>query len=464
METLARYATPQLETVSSGKVRESLRVDPSTRLIVATDRLSAFDSVLRTPIPMKGTVLTQLSEFWFSKTSDVVSNHWIRSVAPNAMLVREAEPIRVEMVVRAYLTGSAWRAYETGARRLSGTPLPEGMTRNAAFPRPIVTPTTKSESDEEITPDGIVGAGLADRSLYEQMEQASLALFERGTALLAKRGILLVDTKYEFGRIGDELVLIDEIHTPDSSRFWSSEDYAADPTSVVQWDKEYVRAWLLSHRAESGKLPNRLPDEVVAETSRRYVEILARITGEGPPPEAEAIQGALYRGMLREGLIRDGYVAIIMGSPADREHAGRIRDYLVKRGVFVDMRLVSAHKNPERLANVVREYNNALEPGAIIAVAGLSNGLGGALAANVTVPVFNCPPFKDNLDMALNVNSSLLLPSGVPAATVLRPESAAEAALRSLNLHRLRTRCAGEMAARKADLADHDRTLRQEGR
>jgi len=459
MRTLSTVSTPQLETIHSGKVRESLRVDRATRLIVATDRLSAFDRVLETPIPLKGAVLNGLSEYWFSKTQHIVENHMLRSIAPNAMLVKEVVPIALEMIVRGYLAGSMWRRYTNGERTFSGVVVPDHLKQNERFLQPILTPTTKEEKDRQITPQGIIDTGLATEAVYKRIEDAARRLFQHGTEVLAEKGLILVDTKYEFGLLDGDLVLIDELHTPDSSRFWSADDYADDPQTVSPWDKEYVRVWLLEQGKE-GERPDRLPDEIVEETSKRYEAIYEAITGEPLPESAGDPAEVLYRSLVAEELIKDGAVAIIMGSPRDRAFARRIADCLEGYGVAVDLRVASAHKTPESVSRIAQEYNNALEPVAIIAVAGLSNGLGGALAANTTLPVINCPPFKDSSDMALNINSSLMLPSMTPASTAIRPDNAALAALRSLNLRRLRERFASDILKMRAAIVLEDQRMR----
>ena len=199
-------------------------------------------------------------------------------IDPNITLVQEAAPIRVEIIVRNYLTGSMWRGYQQGKREFSGVTVPDGLQKNQQFPQPIVTPTTKEKSDREISPADLVKEGWVAQATYHKMEQAALQLFELGSNLLAEKGIILVDTKYEFGLIDEELVLIDEIHTPDSSRFWRAADYADNPNNAEQIDKEYVRQWLLEHKTE-GHYPQTLPEEVVTETSRRYLEIYKLITG-----------------------------------------------------------------------------------------------------------------------------------------------------------------------------------------
>ncbi len=463
MNVLPAASTPQLKTLHRGKVRDSLRVDAKTRLLIVSDRLSAFDRVLDTPIPLKGEVLSRLANWWFEKTTDIVPNHVLRAVDPVATLVREVEPIRIEMVVRGYLTGSMGRAYAAGARTFCGVAVPDGLAPNARFPQPLVTPTTKEKNDREISPAEIVSEGWTTAERYAQMREIALRLFERGTRLLAEKGLILVDTKYEFGLLDGQLTLIDEIHTPDSSRMWDQAAYDRDPARVEAHDKEYVRAWLRQNR-KNGEYPTALPDDVVRETTRRYVDIFERITGEKLAATDEDPRARLARNLARAGLIKDGFVAIVMGSRADLEHANKMKAVIEAHGIFADVRVCSAHKNGEDLPALVAEYDAAIEPGALIAVAGLSNGLGGALAANSALPVISCPPFKDGTDLLLNLNSSLMMPSQVPAMTVVRPQEAALAALRALNLPRLKDRFRAEIAEMKAGLRRADAEVREAAR
>jgi phosphoribosylaminoimidazole-succinocarboxamide synthase len=460
MNCFKSFYSPQLKTIHKGKVRDSIRVDDESRLIAVTDRISSFDNVLNNYIPYKGAVLTGITNFWFEKTRDIIDNHFIKMIDPNIDLVKEAEPIRVEVIVRGYLTGSMWRGYKKGNRHFSGVDAPDGLQQNDRFPTPIVTPTTKEEIDRAITPEDIVKEGWTTQKLYEKMEKVSLELFKFGTKYLKERGIILVDTKYEFGLLNGELILIDEMHTPDSSRFWSLEDYKKDPLKVDSIDKEFVRQWLLKNK-EDGKFKQLLPDEIVNETSRRYKDIYAKIVGEELVlNEDEEINDRVYKNLFEADLIKDGYVIIVMGSPADLGHCKKIQTYLEIYDVYVDMRVTSAHKNGERLPEITEVYNNSIEPGCVIAVAGRSNGLGGALAANLAIPMINCPPFKDKIDMMVNINSSLIMPSKTPASTVLDTSSAALAALRSLNLQRLKTKFREEIAEVKEKLIEADEVIR----
>jgi phosphoribosylaminoimidazole-succinocarboxamide synthase len=424
-----------------------------------TDRISAFDLKMKTPIPDKGQVLNRLAAYWFERTRDIIGNHVSALIDPNLTLVREAKPVRVEMIVRGYLAGSMWRGYQQGLRVFSGVTVPEGLTQNARLPSPIVTPTTKEESDREITPDGIVREGLATHGMYQRMAEASPRLYQRASEILEAKGLLLADTKYEFGLIDGELILIDEIHTPDSSRFWEQKRWQEAPERAEPLDKEFVRQWLMANRDAAGNYQRSLPPDVIDETARRYRDIFTRITGE-TIETPDDIHHRVYRSLVRRGLVKEGFVAICMGSPSDLPHCRKIAEVIERYGVRVELRVVSAHKNGERVVELARRYNAAIEPGAVIAVAGESNGLGGALAANLSLPVINCPPFSDKTDLLINLNSSLMLPSRTPALTAVRPENAALGALRALNLRSLRGRFDEDIAQMKAALDQADEEIR----
>ncbi len=461
MESISNVISPQLNKIHSGKVRDSFRVDEKTRMIIATDRLSSFDSVLETLIPGKGAILNSLATFWFEKTKDIIDNHLIESIHPNISLVKEAKPIKLEMIVRAYITGSAWRKYQKGSRELSGQKVPDGLKRNQPFPTPMVTPTTKEKSDREITEKEIIAEKWTTKKRYNEMKEISLKLFKRGQKLLSEKEIILVDTKYEFGLIGNKLILIDEIHTPDSSRFWSAEDYKKDPSKVEQIDKEFVRNYLMKNKID-GQYPTKLPSKIVKETQKRYNNIFTIITGEKLNNDIDNTIDKMTNVLVKQKFMKDGFVAIIMGSKGDLPFSKKIKEEIEKYNIFVDMRIVSAHKNGENISEIASEYNNSIEPGAVIAVAGRSNGLGGALSANLNIPVFNCPPFKDKIDMLTNVNSSLMMPSNTPAATVIDPKNAALISLRSLNIKRLKEKFSKEILKMKEGLKKDDEKIRND--
>ncbi len=461
MNYLKQFSTPQLKRIQRGKVRDSFRLDDKNRLIVVTDRISAFDKVLKSAIPYKGAVLNKISNFWFEKTKDIIGNHLVQEIDPNINIVREAKPIKLEMIVRGYLTGSMWRGYSKGKRLFSGVEVGDGMSKNDRFPNPIITPTTKGDIDMEISPDKIIEQGLVNEEIYREMERVSLKLFELGSKFLAEKGIILVDTKYEFGMIDGKLILIDEIHTPDSSRFWYHKDYENNKEDVQQVDKEFTRQWLMNNKINKSTYPDELPAEIVNETSKRYLEIYEAITEEALKVDDDLhIKSRMYKNLVKSGIIKDGYVAIIMGSPSDLEHCEKIKSYIDKYDIKTDLRVVSAHKNGEEISRIVQDYNNSIEPGVVIAVAGRSNGLGGALAANLNIQVINCPPFKDKIDMMVNVNSSLMMPSKTPATTSVQVDNAAYSAMRSLNIQRLREEFSQDIQDMKDSLKESDKKIR----
>ena len=268
--------------VRSGKVRDS--VDLGERmLIVTTDRVSAFDRVLTT-IPGKGQVLNQLSVFWFELTRDLVRNHLIREVSPRSVLVRRCQVVPVEVVVRGYLTGSAWRDYQRDGA-VSGIALPPGMRRDQQFPQPLLTPSTKAaagEHDHAISRAQVLASGAVAPELWERIETVALRLYQRGVEHAAGRGLILVDTKYEFGTVAGELVLADELHTPDSSRYWYRDNYhdrfaRGAPQRLL--DKEFLRGWLMQRGFMGDGEPPPIPDAVRRELSERYREVYRILTG-----------------------------------------------------------------------------------------------------------------------------------------------------------------------------------------
>jgi phosphoribosylaminoimidazole-succinocarboxamide synthase len=293
--TLERTDLAELGPKIEGKVRDSYVTGDGRRVLVTTDRISAFDRVLGT-LPYKGQVLNQLSAWWFERTADVAPNH-LRGVPDPAVTVAiECEPLPVEWVVRAYLTGvtstSVWTHYERGAREFCGHRLPEGLRKNDPLPEPILTPSTKAEKgghDESVSRATLLARGTIDEATFDAAAKIAHALFARGRELCAARGIMLVDTKYELGRAADgSIVVIDEVHTPDSSRFWLASSYEArlavgqEPES---FDKEYVRRWLAAQGfTGDGPIPQ-IPDEVRVEAARRYIEACDTIRGEPFVPD-----------------------------------------------------------------------------------------------------------------------------------------------------------------------------------
>ncbi|WP_462251436.1 phosphoribosylaminoimidazolesuccinocarboxamide synthase [Ekhidna sp.] len=270
----------------TGKVREVYEFGEKLAMI-ATDRISAFDVVLPKPIPYKGQVLNQLAAKFLDATSDIVPN-WVESSPhPNVTFGKRCVPFKVEMVIRGYLTGHAWREYRDGKRVLCGVPMPEGMKENEKFPSPIITPTTKADEghDEDISREEILRQEIVSESDYLVLEDYTRKLFERGTKIAAERGLILVDTKYEFGKFNDEIYLIDEVHTPDSSRYFYQEPYQDlldNNQPQKQLSKEFVRQWLISEgfQGKEGQQIPEIPEERIQMISDRYIELYENISGE----------------------------------------------------------------------------------------------------------------------------------------------------------------------------------------
>lgn len=271
----------------SGKVRDVYNINHKYLVMVASDRISAFDHILPKPIPYKGQVLNQIAAKFLAMTSDIVPN-WIEVVPdPSVAIGKLCETFKVEMVIRGYMSGHAWREYNAGKRVLCGVEMPEGMKENDRFPQPIITPATKAEEghDEDISREEIIKQGIVSEIDYLKLEKYTRELYKRGTEIAADKGLILVDTKYEFGKIGDEIYLIDEIHTPDSSRYFYAEGYQERQDrgeKQKQLSKEFVREWLIENDfqgLEGQKMPE-MPDSFVQEVSERYIELFEHITGD----------------------------------------------------------------------------------------------------------------------------------------------------------------------------------------
>ncbi len=282
-------------SVYHGKVRDVYDIDDRYLVMVATDRISAFDVVLPEGIPYKGQVLNQIAAYFLDATSDLVPNWKVAVPDPMVTVGLKCQPLKIEMIVRGYLAGSAWREYKNGAREICGVALPEGLRENQRLPQPILTPTTKADAghDENISREEIISRGIVPQDIYEQVERYALMLFERGSQMAAERGLILVDTKYEFGVLDGKVILIDEIHTPDSSRYFYAEGYEErfeKGEEQRQLSKEFVRQWLIS-QGFMGKPGQKVPEmtpEYCEEVSRRYIELYEHITGREFHPADES--------------------------------------------------------------------------------------------------------------------------------------------------------------------------------
>ena len=286
--TATEFNFPGQKSVYHGKVRDVYNINDEKLVMVATDRISAFDVVLPKGIPYKGQMLNQIAAKFLDATSDICPNWKLATPDPMVTVGVMCQGFPVEMIVRGYLCGSAWRAYKSGVREICGVKLPEGMRENEKFPTPIITPTTKAEMglhDEDISKEEILKQGLATPEEYETLEKYTLALFERGSQIAAERGLILVDTKYEFGKHNGTIYLMDEIHTPDSSRYFYAEGYQErfeKGEAQKQLSKEFVREWLMDNgfQGKEGQQVPEMTEEIVNSISERYMELFESITGE----------------------------------------------------------------------------------------------------------------------------------------------------------------------------------------
>lgn len=286
----------------SGKVRDIYAAGSQQRVLITTDRISAFDRILGV-IPYKGQVLNQLSAWWFEQTQDIVGNHLVATPDPNVTIGREAQPLPVEVIVRGYITGvtktSLWTMYEAGDRQPYGISLPDGLRKNDALPQPIITPTTKGEAgahDEQLTRQQIIERDLVPAPLWEQVEAAAIAIFKHGQMVAQRAGLILVDTKYEFGLIDGQLALIDEIHTPDSSRYWITESYKPSE-KPENFDKEYLREWYAARGYKGEGNPPEMPDDERARVAARYIAAYERLTGQSFTPGEQPAANRIARNL-----------------------------------------------------------------------------------------------------------------------------------------------------------------------
>lgn len=457
----------------SGKVRDAWVLPKGMRLIVTSDRVSAFDRVVGT-IPFKGQVLNELSAWWFRHTRDVVDNHLVTVPDPNAMVVRDAEPLPVEVIVRGFLTGvtstSLWTMYDKNVVRPYGLDLPPGMQKNDRLPHPVVTPTTKAlagQHDRPLSSAEVVSSGLIPAELWARVEATALALFAAGQRRAEAAGLLLVDTKYEFGLVRDAtgratLTLIDELHTPDSSRYWLKDAWEnrSPEHPPAHLDKELLRQELaaLGYRGD-GPAPV-LPDALRVRLAARYIELYERLTRETfvpRPADAGPVAEQVTRALTRP------LVPILMGSRSDLEHGTRVKQALAEFGIESELRIASAHKSPALLLEVLDGYEADPRPKVYIAIAGRSNALSGMLCAAVSAPVVSCPPYSDRFGGA-DVFSSLRMPSHVAPALVLDPENAAFFCAKVLGLREpaVRDRIALVQAQSREKLRHDDASLHRD--
>ena len=283
---MAYFNFPQQTNFYKGKVRDVYTIAGKYMVMLASDRISAFDVILPRPIPFKGQVLTQIAAYMLKATADICPNWLLEVPAPNVSIGKKCDPFKIEMVVRGNLTGHAWRTYASGKRELCGATMPDGMKENDYFPTPIITPSTKAAEghDEDISPAEIIKQGLASEKEWQALSEYALKLFARGKEIAAKQGLILVDTKYEFGKLGDEILLMDEIHTPDSSRYFYADGFDERQEKgerQKQLSKEFVREWLIENNfmGKEGQTVPAMSDEWVDTISKRYIELYEKVIG-----------------------------------------------------------------------------------------------------------------------------------------------------------------------------------------
>jgi phosphoribosylaminoimidazole-succinocarboxamide synthase len=289
---MANFIFPNQTDFYRGKVRDVYYIGSDWLVMIASDRISAFDVILPRPVPFKGQVLNQIAAYMLGHTVDICPN-WLTDVpAPNVSVGKKCQPFKIEMVVRGNLVGHAWRTYKAGKRILCGATMPDGLKENDFFPAPIITPSTKAEAghDEDISTEEIISKGLASKKDWEQLSKYALQLFERGKQIAAKRDLILADTKYEFGKLNDTIYLMDEVHTPDSSRYFYAEGFEERQKTgerQKQLSKEFVREWLIANNfmGKEGQTVPEMTDEWVNTISQRYIELYEKVIGEGFVPE-----------------------------------------------------------------------------------------------------------------------------------------------------------------------------------
>ena len=289
---MANFNFPGQTNFYKGKVRDVYYIGNDWLVMIASDRISAFDVILPRPIPFKGQVLNQIASYMLEQTRDLCPNWLVDVPAPNVSIGKKCEPFKIEMVVRGNLVGHAWRTYNSGTRILCGAKMPDDLKENDAFPQPIITPSTKADAghDEDISPEEIIAKGLATTQEWDILSQYALQLFERGKSIAAKRGLILADTKYEFGKLGNKIYLMDEVHTPDSSRYFYADGFEERQKTgerQKQLSKEFVREWLIANNfmGKEGQVVPAMSDEWVNIISQRYIELYEKVIGENFVPQ-----------------------------------------------------------------------------------------------------------------------------------------------------------------------------------
>ena len=421
----------------TGKVRDMIQSGYNCLEMVHSNRLSSFDRYI-CDVEWKGHCLNLTSAWWFEHTRHIIPNHCLY-VHQHSMIVKKCTPFKIEVVVRGYITGSTktslWTHYNQGERVYCGISFPDGLVKNQKLDTPVLTPTTKGEVDEPISAEEIVSKGYMTHEQWGTVSLAALALFEYGQRVADEKGYILVDTKYEFGLDSSgQILLIDEIHTCDSSRYWIKQSYDAlfrlgkEPEKI---DKDMIRDYVKTQcDPYTIEIIPPIPEELKNQVSRSYISFYERLTGYIMDGWYNYEPGTLANHYFEHILKK--HAVIIAGSVKDQPFVDRIHEALKQQGIYTKTHVASAHKQTLKLLNLLKTYTS--KKIIYITVAGRSNALSGVVACNSKFPVIACPPFKDKLDMMVNLHSTLQMPSHVPVMTILEPGNVAEAVQRIFDL------------------------------
>jgi phosphoribosylaminoimidazole-succinocarboxamide synthase len=461
----------KLDLKSKGKVRDIYNVHNAIEhknfiMFLTSNRCSAFDYHICN-INNKGYFLTQIASYWFKNTRDIIDNHYLNH-CDNYMLVKKCRPIKLEFIVRGYITGSCWRQYSKGERVFCGVRLEDNLKEFQQFNKPIITPTTKDEHDEPISINEIVRRNILTREQTDFIQEKAIQLYDKGRQLSSDKGLILVDTKYEFGfDENNNIILIDEIHTPDSSRYWvkkSFDNHLINDTNIVNLDKDAVRNYLKSihfvdkiteHLKKNNSLSDYQIPDIPKEVKNKLIVMYEKVyklfcCGETKYDlneiTGDEICDKIYGGdinnhhriipLFYHNLISKSYpfVMIIMGSDSDINHSNKILTYLKLNNIIGGFCVASAHKNTKKVLEILDYINTNYSRVIWVTVAGKSNALSGVVSANTHFPVMACPPFENDIDMMVNIQSTLQMPTKVPVMTVLNINNLAESCSRIFNM------------------------------
>lgn len=441
--------SPELDYIS-GKVRDRFDLGYNLICFHHSNRLSAFDRHI-CHVPGKGELLNCINRWWMNRTRHIIPNHHIYS-SGDYLIAKKCEVIPLEIIVRAYITGSTntslWTHYNKGVRNYCGVDFPDGLKKNQKLNSPVITPTTKGEVDELISYSQILKSGVVNQNELDFIYNTALKLFQFGSDLVRDKGLILVDTKYEFGRdIDGNIILIDEIHTCDSSRFWMAntyEDCMARGAEPIKLDKDAVRDYVKGICNPYEEEIPEIPEEKVYQVQACYQKFYELISEEKYLPGSLVSENTINTDIENNELIKNYFqnihqniVVILSGSVRDEWFIDKLRKNLNKRNIFCLEHVSSAHKKTREVLEILENYNSqSLFNRRIIfvTVAGRSNALSGVVACNTKFPVIACPPFQDKQDMQVNINSTLQMPSDVPIMTILEPVNVAHCCERIFNL------------------------------